>query len=64
MFSNKSPKGYLIPTKKNVDFWIKTSSFFQEKNLKGWLEKIRAIKQVLAVYKEDDEKIKEQFLFE
>lgn len=64
VFSNRSPQGYLVSTKPQVDFWIKLNDPYQKDNLELWLKKIREISQVLVAYEEHDEKIKEQFLFE
>ena len=64
VFSNRSPQGYLVSSKPQVDFWMKLNNPYEKDKLNIWLKQIREIPQVLVAYKEKGEKIKEQFLFE
>ena len=62
MFSNRSPTGYLVNGKPQVDYWLKIEEPDSER-LHKWVEEIRTIPQVLVAYEEGAEKVKEQFIF-
>ena len=63
VFSNRSQDGYLVKKKKQVDFWLMIKHSFNDELLAQWLNKINQFPDVLALYKEEDEKTKEIFLF-
>lgn len=62
IFANRSPTGYLINKKPQVDFWLRLEGPDNE-HLKKWTKEIQGIPQVLFAYEESLEKIKEQFIF-
>ena len=62
IFANRSPTGYLINKKPQVDFWLRLEGPDNER-LKKWTKEIQGIPQVLFAYEESLEKIKEQFIF-
>ena len=62
IFANRSPTGFLIKKKPQVDFWLRMEES-DSIRLKKWTNEIKGIPQVLFVYEESFEKIKEQFIF-
>ena len=63
LFANKSRQGFLITKKKEVDYWILFHNTFDEKTVSNYISTIRKTRQILAVFKEDNKKIKEHFVF-
>ena len=63
LFSNKSPNGYLISKKKNVDYWLFLQEELDEEITKQYQKLINMSKHVLLTFEEKDRTIKEQFLF-
>lgn len=63
VFSNRSPKGYLVSKKPQVDYWLMLNEPYGEEKLIPWIEQLRKIPQVLVAYEEQDTKIKENFIF-
>lgn len=62
VFANRSPQGYLVNAKPQVDYWIRLEEPDDER-LQSWVQSIRSISQVLVAYEEQNEKVKEQFIF-
>lgn len=62
VFANRSPQGYLVSSKPQVDYWLRLEEPDDER-LQSWMQSIRAIPQVLVAYEEASEKVKEQFIF-
>lgn len=62
VFANRSPQGYLINAKPQVDYWLRLEEL-EDDHLQKWMQSIKAIPQVLVAYEEAAEKIKEQFIF-
>lgn len=62
IFANRSPQGYLISAKPQVDYWLRLEEPDDDR-LQNWMQTIRAIPQVLVAYEEAAEKVKEQFIF-
>ena len=63
LFANKSQQGFLIKKKKEVDYWILFHNTFDEKAVSNYISAIRKTRPILAVFKEDNKKIKEHFVF-
>ena len=63
LFANKSRQGFLITKKREVDYWMLFNNTFDEKTVSHYISAIRKTRPVLAVFKEDNKKIKEHFVF-
>jgi len=63
LFANKSQDGFLITKKKQVDYWILFNNTVDEKTVSHFVSTIRKTQSVLAVFEEDNKKIKEHFVF-
>ena len=63
MFSNKSQDGFLVPKKKQVDYWLLLQKDMDELDVQRYVRLIRQSDFVLAVFEENDKKTKEQFVF-
>ena len=63
LFSNRSPKGYLVSAKPQVDYWLMLDEPYGEEKLKPWIEQLRNMPQVLVAYEEQELKVKENFIF-
>lgn len=63
LFSNKSPNGFLVTKKKNVDYWLFLNEETEKDTTKTYQQLINRSKHVLLAFEEKDKKIKEQFLF-
>jgi hypothetical protein len=63
MFSNKSQDGFLVPKKKQVDYWLLLQKEVDEHDVQQYARLIRQSDFVLAVFEENDRKTKEQFVF-
>ena len=63
LFANKSRQGFLVTKKKEVDYWMLFNNTFDEKTVSYDIGAIRKTRSVLAVFKEDNKKIKEHFVF-
>ncbi|MGC6471084.1 MAG: IPExxxVDY family protein [Flavobacteriales bacterium] len=63
ILANKSHQGYLVPKKKNVDYWLVLQLGFDLETRNQLIKLIRQSDSILTVFEENDKKIKEQFLF-
>ena len=63
IFSNKSPYGFLIPKKKNVEYWVFLNENIDTQTTAHYKQIITNCKYILAVFEEKDTKTKEQLLF-
>ena len=63
LYANKSQDGYLIPKKKQVDYWILFINTIDEKTINHFVRTICKTQSVLAVFNEDNRQIKEHFIF-
>ena len=63
LFSNKSPNGYLITKKRQIDYWIMFQSTTDQNTIQHFVNSIRNTQSVLTVFEESNNKIKEHFVF-
>ena len=63
LFANKSQDGFLITKKKQVDYWILFHNTIDEKTVSHFVSTIRKTQSVLAVFEEENNQIKEHFVF-
>ena len=63
LFANKSQDGFLITKKKHVDYWILFHNTMDETTVRNYINTIRKTQSVLTVFKEDNKKTKEHFVF-
>jgi hypothetical protein len=63
LFSNKSQNGFLIPKKRQVDYWMMFQNSSDEDAVQHFVNSMRNTQSVLAVFEETNNKIKEQFVF-
>lgn len=63
LFSNKSPNGYLITKKRQIDYWIMFQSTTDQNTIQQFVNSIRNTQSVLTVFEESNNKIKEHFVF-
>jgi hypothetical protein len=63
IFSNKSQDGFLVPKKKQVDYWLLLQKDVDEQDVQQYARLIRQSDFILVVFEENDRKIKEQFVF-
>ena len=63
LFANKGQNGFIVTKKKQVDYWMLFKNTLDEKAKQNYLNKIRDIDSVLAVFEEENKKIKEYFVF-
>lgn len=63
IFSNTSVQGFLVPKKKNVNYWLFINEKMEKEGLNYYQKLMNNSQHILAVFEEKDKKIKEQFLF-
>jgi len=63
LFANKSRQGFLVTKKREVDYWLLFHNTFDEKTVNHFISAIRKTLPVLTVFKEDNKKTKEHFVF-
>jgi len=63
LFSNKSRDGFLVPKKKQVDYWLLLDKEVDKQDVQQYMSLIRQSEFVLAIFEENDKKTKEQFVF-
>ena len=63
LFANKSRQGFLVTKKREVDYWLLFHNTFDEKTVNHFISGIRKTRPVITVFKEDNKKIKEHFVF-
>lgn len=63
IFSNKSQDGFLVPKKKQVDYWLLLQKEIDKQEVQRYTRLIRQSEFVLAVFEENDRKTKEQFVY-
>tara|TARA_Y100000589_G_scaffold116586_1_gene110502 strand:- start:14191 stop:14583 length:393 start_codon:yes stop_codon:yes gene_type:complete len=63
LFANKSQNGFIVTKMKQVDYWMLFKNTLDERAKQHYLTKIRDIDSVLAVFEEENKKIKEYFVF-
>ena len=63
LFSNKCPNGFLIPKKRQVDYWMMFQNSSDQEVVQYFVDSTRNTQSVLAVFEENNKKIKEHFVF-
>ena len=63
LFANKSQDGFLITKKKQVDYWMLFYDTVDKKTVNHYISEIRKTQSVLAVFEEENNQIKEHFVF-
>ena len=62
-FANKSKDGFLIPKRKQVDYWVLFQNTIDKKRIKNIIKSIHKNQHVLAIFEENKIEIKENFVF-
>ncbi len=60
---NRSKKGYLIPALKSVNYFLVIDNYYDQDSVTGFMNDLRKLSNILLVFKVEEEKYLEKFMF-